>query len=745
MRRFFAVWIVLIGALVATQPIVAKADVVGTGGVFVGVSYARVLNTKTGVGGTATAFANQEVRNVQVGGVANIPSSGVSAVLVDLAATSATAGESYATIWPTGQAMPSVAQLRYGSDTVPRSNTIAVPLGTGGKISIKNSGGITDFNLDVQGYFTSAGSSGTAPGGFVSVPSTRLVDTGNGTGTTAGKLAGSGGSRTLQLTGDLIPNGASAVFANVEAYAVTADGQLNIGASNTDVAGALPLVNYSAGGPERVGVTIPLAADGSIKIVNQGAASVDVRVDVQGYFAGGAFEGGGFSVSPQTQLADTGSSPLNPGETRDYTIGGQAGIPVYGASGVMLSVFARDFAGNGGVEVFRKGGSPSGLNSVVFGAADAGTPVIATTVVTPGNGGAVSIRNNSSAPITVRLNAQGWFAAPRAVTSTNATVFESAASAAGFSSDQISQGVFAGEVNREITERLTERASEGVATSGELAYLSAAAIAFEPPCAQACIYGAIAVPSEVAPDLTEGDSLSPAVNSDDFLLQAVTQNVAAGDSATAEDFIASAASAFSAEVTEEATAIVDAGEAQAQASLDSGVSDESVPFSSRVTSAQTTTSAKPYGGTDFIDVNIYYAKLATDGSTKLVSTVNAEFRFWLISLDGDKQLSANFNVVQGRRVRFTNVECRIKHNQKMFPDSTVYTWPNCPKAQTSTAVKYADVDIYYSSYYGTKGEKYYNQYYVEGNPAGPCPALEVGYRRPDWKNPDDGGDPYWVD
>ena len=103
-----------------------------------------------------------------------VPASGVSAVVLNLTATEATA-DGYITVWPTGIERPVVSNLNVvGGET--RANLAIVPLGRDGKISVFTQSG-THLLADVAGWFTDS----TAPldtiGRFVPVTPTRILDT----------------------------------------------------------------------------------------------------------------------------------------------------------------------------------------------------------------------------------------------------------------------------------------------------------------------------------------------------------------------------------------------------------------------------------------------------------------------------------------------------------------------------------------------------------------------------------------
>ncbi len=386
----------MLGALISVlySPLPATADPDG-GGVFVPTSYARLA-------GLSNALAAGETRNVQVLGVSGIPSTGVSAVLLDLTASSATAsGTANLRVWPTGDQSPSYSALQVTSATAPSTATLAVMPGAGGQISVSNSLGSTQVNIDIQGYFTSPGPSGVAPGGFVPVTTARVLDTGS-------VALAPGESRTVSVASAGVPAGASAVFAAVGARETQQDGHLRIVPSGTDPSVAKPFMNYSSDvGPQTMGGALKLGADGAVTVYNGGSSSVRVTIDVQGYFTGISVQGGVFSPA---QLTSSTSVTIPAGGSQNVAVAGVAGVPQSGAAGVMLSLRTKDAQGSGNGFLFTTpAGTPassySTLQWIVGQAADHGTTI----VIPPGDNGEITLRNDSNGAVTVSMQVQGWF------------------------------------------------------------------------------------------------------------------------------------------------------------------------------------------------------------------------------------------------------------------------------------------------------------------------------------------------
>ncbi len=474
------------GALIASllcisQGEAAIADQAAVGGDFVPVSYSRLVDTKTGKGGSSLPFSSSETRSYGVLGTNGVPSTGVSAVLVDIAATSATSSDSWAKVYPKGAAIPVSSVLRFGSGSVPRSNTVVVQPGLDGSISVTNGPGNTDFNIDVQGYFTATStSSTTSTGGFVPVDATRVLDTINNIGASASLAAGA--QLDVQVTGvGSIASTATSVFANVGVRNVTADGTLKIVPAGQPVSSAQPLVNFSAGGPDDSGVSIPLSSDGRITILNTGTTPVDLFVDVQGFFSGDASQGGGFNATSSTRILDLTGNPLGARQQMDVAIGGTNGMPTYGVGGAMLGIIVDGYTASGNVELFRTGADAPNAADVAFNNAELGAPNTSTLVVQPGDLGKVTLINNSDGPVNVKLTLQGWFSGGRAVATANETLFRAAAADTGQTQDRVEQGIYEGPVNQAITVGFMTNAAAGTVTQNQIDYLNAAGLLDQVP------------------------------------------------------------------------------------------------------------------------------------------------------------------------------------------------------------------------------------------------------------------------
>ncbi len=147
-----------------------------TSGELTAVAPYRVLDTRI----QKFPLGEGQSRTVPVvGGASGVPTTGVSAVVLNATVTGATKA-SYLTLWPAGTTKPTVSALNFvAGQTV--ANHATVPVDASGRISMYNHSGSTHVILDVVGYY----SNGTLPRGTRYTPAatpTRIADTRGGGG-----------------------------------------------------------------------------------------------------------------------------------------------------------------------------------------------------------------------------------------------------------------------------------------------------------------------------------------------------------------------------------------------------------------------------------------------------------------------------------------------------------------------------------------------------------------------------------
>ncbi|MEU8519761.1 N-acetylmuramoyl-L-alanine amidase [Streptomyces sp. NPDC048577] len=237
----------------------------------------RMMDTREGTGVPKAKVGASGVVDLQVTGVNGVPATGVTAVVLNVTATNATA-TSFVSVYPGGTTRPSASNLNFTTgQTIP--NLVVVPVGANGKVSFYNRAGSVDLLADVTGYF----SSGPAGASHINLGPLRMMDTRSGLGVAKAKV-GAGGVVNLQVTGvNGVPaTGVTAVVLNVTATGPTATSFVSVYPGGTTRPSASNL-NFTAGLTIPNLVVVPVGADGKVSFYNHNG-SVDLLADVTGYF-----------------------------------------------------------------------------------------------------------------------------------------------------------------------------------------------------------------------------------------------------------------------------------------------------------------------------------------------------------------------------------------------------------------------------------------------------------------------------
>ena len=259
------------------------------------VTPSRLLDTRTGVGGSKGALGADKTDVLTVDGAGGLPASGVAAVSVNLTVTGST-DSGYLVAYADGTAVPGTSDVDWQGGTT-KAASVLVPVGSDGQIDIHNGssdGGATNVLVDVTGYFTASATGDV----YVPVTPLRVLDTRKTASIAAGtaqemNLAGADGMPSPETAPLNVPF--------VDGYV------LNATATATEQAGWLQLSNGQSGtststvnwtGPGQTVANLAftegeldyLIDDGSYLVyVHNGSISDPVQaiVDVMGYFSQG--------------------------------------------------------------------------------------------------------------------------------------------------------------------------------------------------------------------------------------------------------------------------------------------------------------------------------------------------------------------------------------------------------------------------------------------------------------------------
>lgn len=422
--------------VVVAHPERASATATGTGGEFVSTS-GRIFDTRTGQGGFSTPFAANTYRTVQVAGLAGVPTSGVSAVTY-MTTVLDSSGVGQMNGRPNSSTSATLMNTYNGGGLGNTSNTATVAMTSAGTIQIVTNTA-ADVILDVEGYYTST-KNGVAPGGFVSIPGSRIVNTENGTGAPKATIP-AGGSLTVQVTGTPgVPAGASAVAANFQVVNSSSNSgyitPYQTGSTRPETS-----LNYAGGNGVQTSDTaqVALNAAGQLTVWNDTASSATINliIDTQGYFTASA-PGGGFTPDAK-RIYDTRVSPnttFASNEQRAIQIAGLGDVPAMGSgvSAVAVTLTALHAPNNTGNSTVWPDGTTKPTTTAINFTEDS---IRSDLVILPlGTDGKIDLNNVSAGSTDFVIDIQGWYnSLPTGPETTNLTGSRSSATNLSFPID----------------------------------------------------------------------------------------------------------------------------------------------------------------------------------------------------------------------------------------------------------------------------------------------------------------------
>lgn len=242
------------------------------------VTPARILDTRTTLGGHSGALKAGETYALPVRGVAGVPADASGAVLT-VTGTGGTANQTFLSVFPSTNTGTSSVNLTKGAT---RAGLAISGIGTDGKVRIFNNSGNTHVVVDLAGWYTGD----TSGAHYVPLSSpTRYLDTRTGNGFKLGPL-GAAEAHAVPVAGiGAIPYDAVSIVGNLTGTGATANTFLSAFPAGAVWPGT-STVNLLAGR------TVPNA----IQVTPGEAGGLDVRnstgkthaiLDVSGYFAPG--------------------------------------------------------------------------------------------------------------------------------------------------------------------------------------------------------------------------------------------------------------------------------------------------------------------------------------------------------------------------------------------------------------------------------------------------------------------------
>ena len=357
----------------------------------------RTTNTPSGVAGRVPEFGTLDL---QIRGANGIPAD-ATAVVMNVTAVTPT-GAGYITAYPSGVSRPLAANLNFApGDVVP--NLVTVGIGTNGKVTLYHQGGTIDIVADVVGYYSPV--SGDY---FTSVTPVRALDTRDGTGAAATRVA-EGGVVSLQVAGSNgVPANATGVVINVTA--VTPDVAGYVTAYPNGVTRPLAAnLNFVPGDIVPNLVIVGIGTQGKVNFYNQNG-TLDLVGDIVGYYSPDNTGKQFFPITPIRALDTrdgTGgvSAAVGQGASIDLTIRGANGIPNT-ASAIVMNTTAVLPTGGSFLTVWPAGVTRPLAASLNYVAGDIRPNLVQVGI---GSNGKVSLFNNAGA-VNLVADLTGYFA-----------------------------------------------------------------------------------------------------------------------------------------------------------------------------------------------------------------------------------------------------------------------------------------------------------------------------------------------
>ncbi|MFE5627230.1 PKD domain-containing protein [Streptomyces virginiae] len=239
---------------------------------------------------------------------------------------------------------------------------------------------------------------------------TRLLDTRDGTGVKAGKVAARGTTRVKIAENAKIPADVRAVVLNVTVTNTTTDGHVTVFPGKGSTQPITSNLNYTAGQSVPNLVIVPVGTDGYVELFNGGWGTVDLIADVTGYFTRSSSSG--YTPMAPVRFVDTragvgaAKGQVASRGTFSTQISGLKGVPA-NATAVALNVTVTNPKQAGHLSVYPGGDQPPTASSLNFAAGE----TVANAVIVPvGPDGRISVFNGAWAGTDVVVDVVGHYA-----------------------------------------------------------------------------------------------------------------------------------------------------------------------------------------------------------------------------------------------------------------------------------------------------------------------------------------------
>jgi hypothetical protein len=376
-------------------------------GSYVSVTPFRITDTRAGSGqpNAGETLGINSTLNVQVTKVGTAPvPAGTAAVVLNVTAVDPTAS-GFLTVFPEGIAMPVVSNLNFSPGET-AANLVTVPLGASGMVSIYNHVGDTNVVVDVEGFYTST-PLGNDSGLYNSLSPVRVLGT-----LASGDAIGPNSSQTVTVTGTFtgVPVNASAVVVATTAAHGTKTSFLTVYPAGLSVPNASN-VNFIVNQVVANRVTVGVGTDGRIEVYNH-TGTVNVDVDVDGYYSGAGGAGSAFVPITPIRLTDTrvpsNGTPIAANTSEQFNLSVMSSAIPTSADAVATNMTVVPSDATGYLTVYPTSDTTVPVASDLnWTANDSAVPNF--TVADTAGTGSVSVYNSHGETINLLIDASGYF------------------------------------------------------------------------------------------------------------------------------------------------------------------------------------------------------------------------------------------------------------------------------------------------------------------------------------------------
>jgi hypothetical protein len=203
------------------------------------------------------------------------------AVVVNVTAAHGTTA-SYLTVYPAGvTTVPTASNVNFAAGQA-IANRVTVGVGTNGQIEVYNHTGTVNVDVDVDGYYTGVGGTGSY---FVPITPVRITDTRGATPLNGTPIAANTSeSFNLATAASGIPANASAVATNFTVAAGNARGYLTVYPTSATTNPVASDVNWVAKEIIPNFTVADTAGTGKVAVYNSQGATANLVIDAFGYF-----------------------------------------------------------------------------------------------------------------------------------------------------------------------------------------------------------------------------------------------------------------------------------------------------------------------------------------------------------------------------------------------------------------------------------------------------------------------------